>query len=79
MSGAGLAALFLIVLHRIDGGEVLVNPSQIVSLHTPAPPAGKAKLFTGEAHCALGLADGKWLSVTETCEAVRRLLEQSGR
>lgn len=74
MSLALAAALYLLVLHRADGGEVLVNPAQIVTLHGPAPRGGAAPLFTGAVRCAIGLSDGKWLSVIEPCEAIRARL-----
>lgn len=74
MSFALAAALYLLVLHRADGGEVLVNPAQIVTLHGPTPAGTPARLFTGAVRCAIGLSDGKWLSVVEPCEAIRERL-----
>lgn len=74
MNFAVAAALYLLVLHRADGGEVIVNPAQIVTLHGPAPRGGTARLFTGSVRCAIGLSDGKWLSVVEPCEAIRARL-----
>ena len=80
MSGLTLVAgVMLVLLHRLDGGTVLVNPAQIVSLHSPAPAGGRARLFTGAVRCAIGLTDGKWLSVLEACDRVQGLLEEAGR
>jgi hypothetical protein len=73
-----VAGVYLVVLHRADGGEVFVNPAQVVNLHSPVP-GGVGRHFTGVARCALGLSDGKWLSVVEACAEVRRLLEAAGR
>ena len=70
------AALYLLVLHRADGGEVVVNPAQIVTLHAPGQAGSTARLFTGAARCAIGLSDGKWLAVVETCETIRQRLEE---
>jgi uncharacterized protein YlzI (FlbEa/FlbD family) len=67
------AGVSLVVLHRLDGGEVSVNPAQITSMHEAMAP-GHSKLFTPQSHCVIGLSDGKWLSVMERCETVRRLL-----
>jgi hypothetical protein len=71
------AGLALVLLHRVDGGEVLVHAPHITSLHaTAAAAAGqKNKLYTGEVRCVLGLLDGKLLSVLEPCAEVRRRME----
>ena len=70
-----LTAVSLVVLHRVDGGEVLVAPSHITSMHSKAPANAQNKLVTHEARCILWLADGKQLLVLEPCEAVKRLME----
>ena len=64
-----------LLLHRADGGEVVVIPSHITSLHAKAPTGGTNKVVTPAARCVLWLADGKVLAVIEPCEEVRRLLE----
>jgi uncharacterized protein YlzI (FlbEa/FlbD family) len=72
------AALQLIVLHRVDGGEVEVNPAHVTSLHATSEAAGKQnKLFVGHVHCVIWLTDGRQLSVLESCAEVRRKLEGS--
>ena len=68
------AVLQMVVLHQIDGRTVTVNPAQVTALY-PSPPSGQNKLITKEAHCAVWLADGKFLSVTETCDQVKAMLE----
>jgi hypothetical protein len=67
--------LSLVLLHRVDGGEVFVNPKLVTSLHAAAGP--RNKLVTGEAGCIIWMSDGKFLSVLERCEAVRGLLGQA--
>ena len=62
------------LLHRADGGVVEVAPAHITSLHRKAPAAAGNKVVAGEARCVLWLADGKFLSVIESCEEVGRLL-----
>lgn len=70
------AALQLIVLHRVDGGEVLVSPPHVVSLHATAEAVGKQnKLVVGKALCVMWLANGKLLAVLEPCNVVKQLLE----
>jgi len=75
MDAVTAAALAMVLLHRADGGEVRVFPGHVTSLHAKAPSSAANKLVTGEARCILWLADGKVLSVLETCETVRKLLE----
>jgi hypothetical protein len=65
--------LQLIVLHRVDGGEVAVNPALVTSLRAPAGPLDR--LAPAGSHCLVGLVDGKFVSVLETCPTVRKLLE----
>ena len=69
-------ALF-IILHRVDGGEIIVNSAQITSLRsTPGSLKGQV---TGPANCLVGLTDGKFAAVVESCAQVKHLLEESGR
>jgi len=72
-----VAATSLVILHRADGGEVLVSPSHITSMHSRAPNTGQNKLVTPEAHCIVWLADGKQVSVLEPCELVQRLMDEA--
>ena len=67
----------MVILHRVDGGEVSVSPSHITSMHSRAPASGQNKLVTGEARCIVWLSDGKLLSVLESCEAVKRLMDEA--
>ena len=68
-------ALSLIVLHRVDGGEVVINPAQVTSLRHPAGPLGK---LAPHGRCLIGLTDGKFVAVIEPCAEVKRLLERPG-
>ena len=69
-----LVALHLIVLHTVDGREVSVNPEQVTTLHATRDEGNK--LVTDEAHCVVMLTDGKFVSVAEACDEVRKLLER---
>jgi hypothetical protein len=71
-----VTGLAMVLLHRVDGGVVHVAPSQITSMHAAATP-GRNIVANPAARCAVWLADGRVLSVTETCEVVRRLLEEA--
>jgi len=71
-----VTGLAMVLLHRADGGEVLVAGPQITSMHAAATP-GRNIVANPAARCAVWLADGRVLSVIETCEVVRRLLEEA--
>jgi len=65
-------ALSLIILHRADGGEVIINPAQVTSLRATAGSLGR---LAPHGHCLVGLTDGKFVAVIEPCGDVKRLLE----
>lgn len=65
-------ALSLIVLHRADGGEVIINPAQVTSLRATAGSLGR---LAPHGHCLVGLTDGKFVAVIEPCGDVKKLLE----
>jgi hypothetical protein len=67
-----LIGVLMLVLHRGDGGEVAVAAAQVTSLRAPAGPLHGLAPTSG---CIVGLADGKWIGVLETCAEVRRRLE----
>lgn len=67
-----LIALQLIVLHRSDGGNVIINTAQITSLRSPAGHLGR---LAPSGHCIVHLTDGKFVVVLEACAEVERQLE----
>ena len=69
------AAMAMVLLHRADGGEVRVFPSHVTSLHEAAIHG--PKVITKAAGCVVWLADGRMLSVIETCDVVRKKLEEA--
>lgn len=77
-----LIAVTLIVLHNVDGTELLVNPKQIVSLQATNEGGARGtpqqnKLIAGGHRCVIALTNGKFLSVVETCEAVVKAMEDA--
>jgi len=74
-----VAGLSLVVLHRVDGGAVVVAPEHITSMHSKAPTAGHNKSVSHEARCVLWLSDGKLLSVLEPCETVKQMLDEAAK
>jgi uncharacterized protein YlzI (FlbEa/FlbD family) len=66
----------IIVLHGLAGVEISVNALSITSMRT-APPSNSNKHFTEGVHCMVSTSDGKYVTVTETCDEVRRAIEQT--
>lgn len=70
------AVTVLLILHGPAGNQILVNPQLVTSL-TAAPNKDKSdKLFHEDVRCMLSLVDGKFVTVTETCDEVRELMEK---
>lgn len=67
-------AQVLLVLHSLSGAVIEVNPSQITHLRNPE--LTKDHSFTDKARCMVNMADGKYITVLETCEYVRRAIEE---
>jgi len=73
-----VAGLIMILLHRADGGEVVIVPAHVASIHTKAPPIdARNKLLAPEARCVLWMDDGKLIAVLETCDVVKKLLGEA--
>ena len=70
-----IAAIQLIVLHQVDGREVVINPAQVTSLYA-ALPGRPNRLVAPGSRCVVMLTDGKHVGVIEPCAAVRRLIEK---
>ena len=67
------AALALVLLHRADGGTVTVAAAHVTSLRET--PGSLGKQVPDATRCLVGLTDGKFVAVLETCTRVRELLE----
>ena len=72
-----VAGMSLVILYRVDGGEVSVAPAHITSMHSKAPASAQNKLVTHEARCIVWLADGKQLIVLEACDTVKKLMDEA--
>ena len=72
-----LITLTLIALHSVDGAVINVNPEMVTTTRVSKADTDKNKLLVNEVRCVIGLADGKFISVVETCEVVKQLLEGS--
>jgi hypothetical protein len=68
--------LALLLLHGPTGREIRVNPRSVTSLHSSVPGQPN-KTLTDGVKCLVNLADGKFVSVAETCEMVSEMIERS--
>ena len=75
MNLAVLAAVELIMLHMIDGREVQINPKQVTQLLSDLSDDG-AKALPDAVKCVVRFTDGSYLSVAETCDEIRSLMER---
>jgi len=65
--------LVMIVLHSGSGTPLDLNTLMITNLRNPEP--GNSGVFAPGVKCQVNLADGKFVTVKETCEQVRKLME----
>jgi hypothetical protein len=70
-----LAAALLVIFHTPDGHEVAVNPKLVTNII--AAKGEPNKLFASGVKCLINLADGKFITVAESCERVKRQLEDA--
>ena len=68
------AAVILLLLHGVDGREIIVNPLAVVSMH--AATGEQNRLLTDKVKCLVNTSDGKRLPVVESCEAVSVMINQ---
>jgi uncharacterized protein YlzI (FlbEa/FlbD family) len=72
-----LAAELLIALHTVDGREIAVNPAHVTHMRQARPDSdADNKAFASGVHCMVNLSDGKFVTVVEDCDEVRRLIER---
>lgn len=65
-------AITMITLHMIDGRVVRLNEQQITQL---VEPRAHGSQLPEEVNCIVRLTDGSYVSVAETCDAVRAAME----
>jgi uncharacterized protein YlzI (FlbEa/FlbD family) len=64
-----------IAVHTIDGRSVLINRKAIVTIGGPRSGDKAQQMLTGDATCLVTLSDGKFVTVVESCDEIRRRLE----
>lgn len=67
--------MYWLVLHAPGGHEVSVNVKRINSMHA-GEGGNENKLFTREVRCVISMDNGKLVNTIETCEQVRRAIEE---
>lgn len=73
-----VASAIFVNLHNVDGDDILINVDQIVTLHhTKEAKGGDNQLISGGNKCVIGLANGKFVSVTEPCGMVRQAIREA--
>jgi hypothetical protein len=65
--------LVMIVLHSGSGTPLDLNTAMITNLRNPEP--ANSGVFAKGVQCQVNLADGKFVTVKETCAEVRKLME----
>jgi len=61
----------MIILHSATGIEIDINEKLITNMRNPEP---RNKAFSDNVKCMINMSDGKFVTVKETCEEVRRLI-----
>jgi hypothetical protein len=70
-------ALFIIVLHTADGREIDVSTEQITSMREAKPDNASGKDFAAGVRCMINTADGKFVTVIESCATVRQRIGET--
>jgi len=63
--------LVMVILHSATGVEMDINEKLITSMRNPEPGN---KNFSDTVKCQINMSDGKFVTVRETCEEVRKLI-----
>lgn len=67
-----------LVLHQVDGRQILINAEYIITLTPTEEAAGiskRNKLVAPGARCVVVLSNNRYYGVLEDCAAVRNLME----
>ena len=64
--------LVMVILHSATGVEIDVNTATITNMRSPEPGH---KNFSPTVRCLINMSDGKFVTVKETCEEVRRVMD----
>ena len=62
-----------LLLQAMDGHSIHVNKDAIVTI---SEPRKIGRMGTDKFNCVIGLTSGKYVTVVETCEIVRKRLKE---
>jgi uncharacterized protein YlzI (FlbEa/FlbD family) len=62
----------MIILHSGSGTPIDLNATTITNLRNPEPTNNA---FSKGVRCQVNMVDGKYVTVKETCDEVRKLME----
>jgi hypothetical protein len=72
-----LTAAVLIVLHNLDGDEIIVNPEYITVLKPTHDTKGTSNTLVARGgKCVVGIGSGKFITVIEDCSTIRQAMQQ---
>ena len=66
-----------LAVETLDGRHVLINKQAIVTIGG-ARSVDNQPLLTGKASCVVTFVDGKFLTVVESCDTLRKKLDLPG-
>jgi hypothetical protein len=71
-----LVVAVLIALHGPDGHDITVNMEEITSVHCRYQ-GSKSGSFAPGANAIINMTDGKFVSIRETCEELKKILTEA--
>jgi len=63
----------LLLLQAMDGHQIHVNKDAIVTI---SEPRKIGRMGTDKFNCVIGLTSGKYVTVVETCDSVRKRMKE---
>jgi hypothetical protein len=73
---AETGAMDYLAVQTLDGREVLINPTAIVTIGGPrSGDSAHQQLLTDKATCMVTFVDGKFVTVVEACDTLRQRLQ----
>lgn len=76
---AASAVIDLIAFSTLDGLQVLVNPTHVVSVYNARDENDPNKKLHGKVRCVVSFSNGKFITVVEVCDSVRKRLATEGK
>ena len=67
-----IPVLVMIILHSGAGTPIDLNADSITNMRNPEPGN---RNFSDNVKCQINMTDGKFITVKETCEEVRRVMD----